>query len=1120
MASKDGNLPPIELARSLRRQGFLFEAETCLKACLDDPSDLINLELGHIHILRGYYKYAVEHLEPLAPGVYTKNDNIGTVALRLQLSSAKIETAGKIKEAKALVADVWRDILQSDQFQLSHEGVWIAIYYAHIIFLLDKYGEGKDSVSKTSMQGRLAAIQHQAEDLCWMHEAFEILRYRIFGLKPSECQTALKYLCSLSEDPSIQAECHYELSRSHRSVHAFGEAEVGLLVAEEHFKACAHAFGLIDIRLDREVNRKPASVNTITALHEMREQYHGMDFPEKESTVLANLGTCFVELGNYDSFYDAQNELTALYDRSGARLLHYHTRIKTLAQALVQTGRLGAIVEGCTTLTEELISFQAMHLASTCAITLSLAYIDLSQLERSIEYAQLAIFIAVEAEDFEVLSMGVRNLASVQEHQARLSPSASAYEKPIRLLSDQAAKDGEHGYIDHQVEKYQILASLETKRAEFITKPEAQKNALEWLAKAAAAIQKLPEQQQAEYTATIEYKRSTIYNMLDDLDSACRCLQSACASFDKMGKLREATTMRESIAQNRLLTHYAKEPTNVDLLNHALESWYQVQTALQSSDKKEKLAKCHYQQAQIWQRAHELGDKNALRHGLEDLETAERIRNEIRLELSTMPEIETLSLKQALVGHGTAIHALGLDLYLQANDVKGAWSWLQRGKARALMDLLGLGVIIPAGIQQAAEKNEDTRKLLKWEATFLEELHSSQPGERFEVRRNLADLRAGMAKIAGLREIVALRGGDAVALEDLETIFDSTPNVVCIDWAIQKDSVFLFSVRPGENPNMRRLDVSVDEIKRWKRNYYNKEELQTEKANTWLRKLDGLISPLADLARDEDLLILSPTGPLTAFPLHALRIKDTLLLERHAVIYTPSLAILRHCINRRSPDSSADEGKPTSSICIFGDPTKNRSSAAISSTSLASAFNTTAFVHDSASASNFLEHAPNSRVIHYHGHASYNADDPLESYLKLSTGNITSRDFFSLPLCADLVTLIACDSSNHSVGVGDEPSGLLPALLYAGANAVVGTLWPLWDKVGGEFVHMFYKCFADELSTVSAASESGEERKLVVNLAQALRKSVLQIRKERPAPYFWALFVLNGNWIYRGAGLA
>jgi len=281
----------------------------------------------------------------------------------------------------------------------------------------------------------------------------------------------------------------------------------------------------------------------------------------------------------------------------------------------------------------------------------------------------------------------------------------------------------------------------------------------------------------------------------------------------------------------------------------------------------------------------------------------------------------------------------------------------------------------------------------------------------------------------------------------------------------------------------------------------------------WLRKLDGLVSPLATLADDGELLILSPTGPLTAFPLHALHINDTLLLERHPVTYIPSLTVFRHCLNRRTPDAPSVREASISPICIFGDPTNDRSNAATSSAWLASAFNTTAFIHESASTSNFLTHAPNARVINYLGHASYNAANPLESHLKLSTGTITARDFFSLSLQASLVTLIACDSSNHSVSVGDEPSGLLPALLFAGANAVIGTLWPLWDKVGGEFVQTFYGHLADDLSKAKEPLNLGPEQKLVVNLAQALRKSVLEIRKKRSAPYFWALFVLNGNWM-------
>ncbi|KAF2455305.1 hypothetical protein BDY21DRAFT_350377 [Lineolata rhizophorae] len=76
----------------------------------------------------------------------------------------------------------------------------------------------------------------------------------------------------------------------------------------------------------------------------------------------------------------------------------------------------------------------------------------------------------------------------------------------------------------------------------------------------------------------------------------------------------------------------------------------------------------------------------------------------------------------------------------------------------------------------------------------------------------------------------------------------------------------------------------------------------------------------------------------------------------------------------------------------------------------------------------------------------------------------------------------------------------------AGANAAIGTLWNLWDTAGSEFVETFYEILRDQAAAESDSAHAS------VNVAEALRRAALDIRKRRPEPYFWALFVLYGNW--------
>jgi CHAT domain-containing protein len=98
------------------------------------------------------------------------------------------------------------------------------------------------------------------------------------------------------------------------------------------------------------------------------------------------------------------------------------------------------------------------------------------------------------------------------------------------------------------------------------------------------------------------------------------------------------------------------------------------------------------------------------------------------------------------------------------------------------------------------------------------------------------------------------------------------------------------------------------------------------------------------------------------------------------------------------------------------------------------------------------------RWLHIAGHAIYDPHDPLGSYLKLGQADeLSAREIMrELELHTDLVTLSACMSGVTHVVPGDELLGLQRALLYAGAPAVVCTLWEAADLVALLVMDRFY----------------------------------------------------------------
>src|SRR5262249_58932802 len=80
-------------------------------------------------------------------------------------------------------------------------------------------------------------------------------------------------------------------------------------------------------------------------------------------------------------------------------------------------------------------------------------------------------------------------------------------------------------------------------------------------------------------------------------------------------------------------------------------------------------------------------------------------------------------------------------------------------------------------------------------------------------------------------------------------------------------------------------------------------------------------------------------------------------------------------------------------------------------------------------------------VLHLAAHGEARLDNPTFAHVKLADGPLTTADVFKLPLAGALVVLSACESGRAAVHGGDELVGLTRGFLYAGAAALVQSLW-------------------------------------------------------------------------------
>jgi CHAT domain-containing protein len=152
------------------------------------------------------------------------------------------------------------------------------------------------------------------------------------------------------------------------------------------------------------------------------------------------------------------------------------------------------------------------------------------------------------------------------------------------------------------------------------------------------------------------------------------------------------------------------------------------------------------------------------------------------------------------------------------------------------------------------------------------------------------------------------------------------------------------------------------------------------------------------------------------------------------------------------------------------------------------------FIGADATADRLATFGPTSPIVHIATHGRFRRDNPMFSSIRLGSGPFNVIDLYQLRLSAELVTLSGCSTGLNAIVGGDELLGLVRGLLYAGAGAVLLTLWDAYDRSTAEFMETFYR----ELQTGSTKSK-------------ALQLAMRQLRDRYPHPFYWAPFVLVGQ---------
>jgi CHAT domain-containing protein len=492
-----------------------------------------------------------------------------------------------------------------------------------------------------------------------------------------------------------------------------------------------------------------------------------------------------------------------------------------------------------------------------------------------------------------------------------------------------------------------------------------------------------------------------------------------------------------------------------------------------------------------------------------------------------------------------------VELEVEAGDPLAALAAGERARARRLLDVLRRSRAV-AGEGRSPEEQAGDEALREElaranQALFLARQQSGSAPAAVDARREevekarlaLRSFRADLqARHPELRTVPEAPSEPSIA--SLAALASGSATLV-LSFAVLDEQSYLLalSVPPGdEAPGVRPITLPVgrEGLRRRVEDLHGRLARRDLGFEAAARELyDLLLSPVEEELRGGLRLVIVPDGPLWNLPFQALKdAGSSYLLDRHAISYAPSLAVLQEILGRPAGTGAAagsphGAAAPREPVLAIGNPALSSSSpanlavAARRGRPLAPLPDAEAEVREisrlyadrhgrvligaEASESRVKAAAPGFGLLHFATHGVLEDASPLYSHLVLAQeaaggtedGLLEAWEVLELRLEADLVVLSACQTARGVVGEGEGLIGLAWAFLAAGSRSVVASQWEVDSAATRALMVEFHRRLV--AGEPKAEALQGAARHLA---AQAAYRH----------PFYWAGFVLVGE----GAG--
>jgi CHAT domain-containing protein len=300
------------------------------------------------------------------------------------------------------------------------------------------------------------------------------------------------------------------------------------------------------------------------------------------------------------------------------------------------------------------------------------------------------------------------------------------------------------------------------------------------------------------------------------------------------------------------------------------------------------------------------------------------------------------------------------------------------------------------------------------------------------------------------------------------------------------------------NLSQEQVEEAIDRMRQsFRRTSFAQERLSVAKGiYSWL------VQPASDDLTRQSIktLVFVLDGSLRNLPMAALHDGKQYLIERYRIAIAPSLQLLNSQPLARTQQKALLAGLSDGNQAFSALPGVKEEVSEVSTTVQATILLDQQFTTKALQTQ--VKTQPFS-IVHLATHGQFSSK-PEETFILTWDGQLDVKQLNTLlsnrdlpnssPL--ELLVLSACQTAK-----GDKRAalGLAGVAVRSGARSTLATLWTVNDESTAKFMEQFYK----ELFTPN------------ITRAEAIRQAQLYLLKtpESTHPYFWAPFILVGNWL-------